>query len=69
MARIKREAGARAATMVAEWAAWKAELDEWAALTQADAEWRAGLKANALEDLRKARWYLDREIERREKQA
>jgi hypothetical protein len=55
--------------MVAEWAAWKAELDEWAALTQADAEWRAGLKANALEDLRKARWYLDREIERREKQA
>jgi hypothetical protein len=31
--------------------------------------WRADLKANALEDLRKARWYLDREIERREKQA
>jgi len=31
--------------------------------------WRADLKANALEDLRKARWYLNREIERREKQA
>jgi Protein of unknwon function (DUF3310) len=26
--------------------------------------WRAGLKNNAIEDLRKARWYLDREIER-----
>jgi hypothetical protein len=27
--------------------------------------WRAGLKApNAIEDLRKARWYIDREIER-----
>jgi hypothetical protein len=28
--------------------------------------WRAGLKGPALEDLRKARWYLDREIERLE---
>lgn len=28
--------------------------------------WRADLKGNALEDLRKARWYLDREIQRRE---
>lgn len=33
--------------------------------------WRAGLKGadperSALEDLRKARWYLDREISRRE---
>ncbi len=28
--------------------------------------WRADLKADALEDLRKARWYLDREIEKRE---
>ncbi len=28
--------------------------------------WRAGLKGEALEDLRKARWYLDREIARRE---
>lgn len=30
--------------------------------------WRAGLKANAshLEDLKKARWYLDREIKRLE---
>lgn len=28
--------------------------------------WRAGLKDDALEDLRKARWYLDREIQRRE---
>ena len=29
--------------------------------------WRADLKGDALEDLRKARWYLDREIARREK--
>ena len=28
--------------------------------------WRAGEKGDALEDLRKARWYLDREIERRQ---
>lgn len=28
--------------------------------------WRADLKHDAIEDLRKARWYLDREIERRE---
>lgn len=28
--------------------------------------WRADLKADAMEDLRKARWYLDREIARRE---
>ena len=28
--------------------------------------WRADLKGDALEDLRKARWYLDREISRRE---
>ncbi len=27
--------------------------------------WRAGHKADAVEDLRKARWYIDREIERR----
>lgn len=27
--------------------------------------WRADLKADALEDLRKARWYLDRELARR----
>jgi hypothetical protein len=26
--------------------------------------WRAGQKGSALEDLRKARWYLDREIRR-----
>jgi hypothetical protein len=26
--------------------------------------WRAGLKNNAIEDLEKARWYLDREIAR-----
>lgn len=31
--------------------------------------WRADLKADALEDLRKARWYVDREIGRREEQA
>lgn len=27
--------------------------------------WRAGLKGDALEDLKKARWYVDREIQRR----
>jgi hypothetical protein len=26
--------------------------------------WRAGLKGDALEDLKKAKWYLEREIER-----
>lgn len=26
--------------------------------------WRAGLKGNLLEDLKKGRWYLDREITR-----
>ena len=29
--------------------------------------WRADLKGDAIEDLKKARWYLDREIERRSK--
>lgn len=29
--------------------------------------WRADEKGNALEDLRKAGWYVQREIERREK--
>lgn len=28
--------------------------------------WRAGLKGDAIEDLKKARWYLDREIQNRE---
>lgn len=28
--------------------------------------WRADLKGDAVEDLKKARWYLDREISRRE---
>ncbi len=28
--------------------------------------WRAGQKHDPLEDLQKARWYLDREIERRQ---
>ncbi len=28
--------------------------------------WRAGLKQDAVEDLRKAAWYIDREIRRRE---
>ena len=28
--------------------------------------WRAGNKGNALEDLKKARWYLEDEIKRRE---
>lgn len=26
--------------------------------------WRAGLKGDAVEDLRKAKWYIEREIER-----
>jgi len=30
--------------------------------------WRADLKADALEDLRKACWYLDREIAKRERE-
>ena len=29
--------------------------------------WRADLKSDAIEDLKKARWYLDREIQKREK--
>lgn len=29
--------------------------------------WRADLKADAIEDLKKAAWYIQREIERREK--
>ncbi len=29
--------------------------------------WRAGLKGNAIEDLKKARWYADREISRIER--
>lgn len=29
--------------------------------------WRADLKGNAVEDLRKARFYIDREIERRQR--
>ena len=28
--------------------------------------WRADLKGDAIEDLRKARWYIDREIQKRE---
>lgn len=27
--------------------------------------WRAGLKNDAIQDLEKARWYIDREIDRR----
>ena len=29
--------------------------------------WRAGLKGDAIEDLRKAAWYINREIEKRER--
>lgn len=29
--------------------------------------WRADLKSDAIEDLKKARWYIDREIQKREK--
>jgi len=31
--------------------------------------WRADLKANAVEDLKKARFYIDREIERRDRKS
>lgn len=31
--------------------------------------WRADLKSDSIEDLRKARWYLDREIARRMQEA
>lgn len=31
--------------------------------------WRAGSKGDAVEDLKKARWYLEREIANREKEA
>jgi hypothetical protein len=31
--------------------------------------WRAGLKGAAVEDLRKARWYIDREIQKLVKEA
>ena len=30
--------------------------------------WRADLKNDALQDLQKARWYIDREIDRRRKE-
>lgn len=30
--------------------------------------WRAGLKGDALQDLQKAQWYVQREIARRKKQ-
>ena len=30
--------------------------------------WRAGLKGGAIEDLKKARWYVDREIQRLERE-
>jgi hypothetical protein len=29
--------------------------------------WRADLKNDAIEDLKKAKWYLDREIQKRER--
>lgn len=31
--------------------------------------WRCDLKLDAIEDLKKARWYVDREIEKREREA
>ena len=31
--------------------------------------WRADLKTDAIEDLRKAAWYINREIQRREREA
>lgn len=30
--------------------------------------WREGLKDNSIEDLRKAKWYIEREISKREKE-
>lgn len=30
--------------------------------------WRAGLKGDAIEDLKKANWYIDREIAKRQKE-
>lgn len=30
--------------------------------------WRVGLKGDAIEDLKKARWYIDREIAKRERE-
>lgn len=30
--------------------------------------WRAGAKGDEIEDLKKARWYIDREIQRMEKE-
>jgi hypothetical protein len=30
--------------------------------------WRADLKADAIEDLRKAAWYINREIQKRERE-
>ncbi len=31
--------------------------------------WRSGLKGNDIEDLKKAVWYINREIKKREKEA
>lgn len=31
--------------------------------------WRADLKGDAIEDLKKAGWYIDREIQKREKES
>jgi hypothetical protein len=31
--------------------------------------WRLGLKDDAIQELKKARWYIDREIAKREKEA
>lgn len=30
--------------------------------------WRADLKSDAIEDLKKAKWYIEREIQKREKE-
>lgn len=42
------------------------EQGDWVAVKYI---WRADLKGDSIEDLNKARWYLDREIARRESAA
>lgn len=46
------------------------QITEWMGFNLGNAFkyiWRADLKGNVIEDLKKARWYLDREIAKREK--
>ena len=48
------------------------QIVEWMGFNVGNAikyTWCADEKGNALEDLRKAQWYINREIEKREKQS